>query len=110
MATVDALIAVRMAVLDCGPLTIESVVRGAKFHREAPAWRAPRRRRPRNAALLRKCEYRQRTPELGVVTELLVAAYGAEPVGVLLQARSHADACPAADPREDAHVLPALVL
>src|SRR5436190_12825591 len=60
--------------------------------------------------LLRKREDGQRTAQFGVVAQLLVAAHGAEAVVVLFESRGHADAGPAADSREDPHVLLALVL
>src|SRR5437773_11313435 len=52
----------------------------------------------------------ERAAEFGVLRQVLVAAHGAEAVVFLLQARSHADAGPAADARIDADVLLALVL
>src|SRR5262245_7555689 len=52
----------------------------------------------------------QLSTEIGVVAQLLVAADRAQPVGVLLQARRHADAGPAADAGEHAYELLAAVL
>src|SRR5678815_1542253 len=75
-------------------------------HRRHPE----RRRRWRSTQRLRQREYRQRAAELGVITQFLVATHGTEAVLVLLETRRHADAGPAADAREDAHVLLALVL
>src|ERR1700682_6161071 len=60
--------------------------------------------------LLRQREHRQRTAQLSVIAELLVAAHGTEAVGVLLEPRGHADAGPAADARKDPDVLLALML
>src|SRR6266704_1499711 len=59
---------------------------------------------------LRHGEHSEDATELGVVLQLLVAAHGAQAVGVLLQARGKADAGPAADAGEHADVLLALVL
>src|SRR5262245_30182741 len=55
-------------------------------------------------------EYRQDAAELGEVLEILVPAHGAEPVGVLLEARGKTDSRPAADAREHADELLAVVL
>src|SRR5262245_49361398 len=65
---------------------------------------------PDATANLRQCEHREHAAELGVLVQLSVSAYGAETVGVLLEAGRHADACPATDSREHADVLLALVL
>src|SRR4249920_2766648 len=59
--------------------------------------------------LLRKRKHRQRTAQLGVIAELLVAAHGTEAIGVLFEPCGHADAGPAADPRKNPDVLLALV-
>src|SRR5256885_6769427 len=59
---------------------------------------------------LRQREHSEDAAELGVVLQLLVAAHGAQAVGVLLEARGKADASPAADAGEHADVLLALVL
>src|SRR5439155_18460211 len=52
----------------------------------------------------------ERSTEFGVLAQLTIATDGAEAVVVLLEARCHADAGPAADARVHAHVLLALVL
>src|SRR2546422_160178 len=59
---------------------------------------------------LRQREHSEDAAELGVVLQLLVAAHGAQAVGVLFQARGKADAGPTADAGEHADVLLTLVL
>src|SRR5262245_6965197 len=59
---------------------------------------------------VRQREDRQRAAQFGVLVQFAIAAHGAEAVGVLLEARGHADAGPATDAREHADVLLALVL
>src|SRR5690349_18438807 len=78
--------------------------------------RARKRRRGYRAGarecceLIGKREDGQRPAQLGVIPELLVATHRAQAVLILFEPGSHADARPAADPGEDAHVLLALVL
>src|SRR3954454_10322336 len=66
--------------------------------------------RPISPVLQRERKDGERATQLREVAQLLVAADSPQPLLVLLETRSHADAGPATDPREHTHVLPALVL
>src|SRR4051812_14092935 len=72
--------------------------------------RTRRRRAVKRNASLRQREHREGAAELRVVPKLLVPTDGPRPIRSLLESGRHADAGPAADAREDAEVLLALVL
>src|SRR2546423_15582387 len=68
------------------------------------------RRRSTYLQLLGKREDGERAAQFGVIAELVVASDRAQAVLILFQPGRHADARPATDAGEDAHVLLALVL